>query len=76
MEKLFVVDELERDVKAAEKRAFDNPEINQIILSYKTLLPAERIADYINKKYDKEFSGSQIRHQFNRLKKLQQRTKA
>jgi len=72
--KIITVKELEKDVDESSKRKFDNPEIDNIIWSYKLKLSADRIAEYINKEYKKEYSGAQVRHQYNRLKKLQERT--
>lgn len=65
-----VVGELEAEVKEEYKKRFDDPKIDSIIWSYKPKLSAEKIADYINKEFDKDFSPSQIRHRFYALEKI------
>lgn len=64
------VEELEGMVKGANLKAFDNPEIDRIIWTYKKKLSTGVIADYINKTYGKSLTPSQIRHRFDRLKRL------
>ena len=63
------IPELDAIVEAEERRQTTD-EIDRIIVSYKPKLSADKLADFINIKYDKEFTPSQIRH---RLKTLLQK---